>query len=301
MSTTLRVGGRSIEISKPDKLLFPAEGITTGDLIAYYRRIAERLLPYLRGRPLVLRRYPEGIEGEGFFQKEAPEWFPDWIPRVTVAKEDGVVHHLVCEEEATLVFLAAQSCIELHPWLATIDDLAHPDRMVFDLDPSEDSSLEDLRGTARDLRGHLLDLGLTPFLMTSGSRGYHVAIPLVRREAFDEVRALAHDVARLVAAQDPTRRTVELTKAKRGGRVFIDYLRNAYAQTAIAPLSVRARPGAPVAMPIGWDRLTRVAPRSYDLGNAPRHVAGTRNPWAGMADTAASLEDAQRILDRLPA
>ena len=299
MSTTLRVGGRSIEISKPDKVLFPADGITKGDLIAYYRRIAERLLPYLRGRPLVLRRYPEGIDGEGFFQKEAPEWFPDWIPRVTVAKEGGVVHHVVCEEEAMLVFLAAQSCIEPHPWLATTDDLAHPDRMVFDLDPSEDSRLDDLRDTARAIRGLLLDLGLTPFLMTSGSRGYHVVIPLARRQTFDEVRALAHDVARLVAAQDPTRRTVELAKARRGGRVFIDYLRNAYAQTAIAPYAVRARPGAPVAMPIGWDRLARVEPRTYRLGTAARHAAETLDPWAGMADTAASLEDAQRILDGL--
>lgn len=300
MSSVLRVGSRSVEVSKLDKVLFPHDRITKGDLIEYYRRISERLLPNLRGRPLALRRYPEGIDGEGFFQKHAPDWFPDWIPRVTVAKENGTVDQIVCDEEATLVYLAEQACIELHPWLATVGDLVHPDRMIFDLDPPDGASrLEELRGIARALRELLERLGLKPFLTTSGSRGYHVVVPLARRQTFDKVREFARDVARAVAAQEPARRTVELARSKRGGRVFIDYLRNSYAQTAIAPYSVRARAGAPVAMPIGWDQLASIEPRSYRLGNTPDHLTRAGNPWDAIASAATSLEDARATLDGL--
>ncbi|MGA5822839.1 non-homologous end-joining DNA ligase [Kitasatospora sp. NPDC094028] len=248
----LRVGGRTVELSRPDKVLFPGDGITKADLADYYRAVARRMLPQLRGRPLMLERHPDGIDDHGFMQKDVPEHFPDWVHRVELPKEGGTVTYAVCDDTATLVYLADQACLTPHRFLSRADKPDHPDRLVFDLDPPADD-FAPVREAARLLHALLDELRLPSAVMTTGSRGLHVLVPLDRRASFDEVRDFARDVAGLLAARHPDTLTTEARKRARLGRLYLDVQRNAYAQTAVAPYAVRARPGAPVAAPVSWD------------------------------------------------
>jgi bifunctional non-homologous end joining protein LigD len=294
----LTFGSHEVEISNEDKVLFPDAGVTKGHLVEHHVRMAKLMLPHLEGRPIAMRRFPDGIEGEGFFQKETPDHFPDWIERVPVRKEGGTVHHVVIRTVADLVYLANQACIEPHPWLSTTEDPERPDRMVFDLDPS-DGGLEVVRDAARTLGDLLEELELVAFLMTSGSRGYHLWVPIEPDETFDSVRSLARRVAEHVVRKDPDSFTIEQRKAKRGDRVLIDYLRNAYAQTSIPPYAVRARPGAPVAVPLDWSELSRVEPRDYTIANIARRLGQKDDPWQGIDRQARTLEAARKRLDDL--
>lgn len=287
-----------VQTSNEDKVFFPDAGITKGDLIDYYRQVAETMLPYLRHRPLTMRRFPDGIEGEGFYQKDAPDYFPDWIERVRVEKEDGTVDHVVCGKVADLVYLANQACVTPHVWLSRADKPDNPDLMIFDLDPP-DGPFADVRFAARAARDLLEELGLSPFVQTTGSRGVHVVVPLDRSSDFDSVRAFAQGVAEVLAGRAPGRLTTEQYKEKRGDRVFLDTARNAYAQTFAAPYSVRPKPGAPVATPIGWEELGRVGPQSYNVGNVFRRLGQADDPWSGMRRRARSLKQPQRRLDAL--
>lgn len=256
---TVRAGRRSLDIHRPDKVLFPAEGdgkgYTKGDLVAYYRAVAPFMLPHLRGRPLMLERHPDGIDGPRFMQKNVPEHYPDWIKRVEVSKEGGTVTHLVCDDAATLVFLADQACITPHRWLSRAGQPHRPDRLVFDLDPSTGDDFAAVREAAL-LLGELLDeLRLPSAPMTTGSRGLHLVVPLDGHQDFDDVRGFAKDVADQLADAHPDRLTTAARKKDRGERLYLDVQRNGYAQTAVAPFAVRAKPGAPVAVPISWDQL----------------------------------------------
>ena len=190
-----------MKITRPGKVLFPEDGITKADLIRYYRRIAPRMLPHLRNRPAALERYPDGIDQPGFFQKATPSYYPRWIRTVSVKKVGGSVEHVVCDDVATLVYLANQACVTPHVWLSRADKLDRPDRMVFDLDPS-DERFEPVKATAQSLRELLELLGLPAYLKTTGSRGLHVVVPLRRREGFDAVRDLARVLARIVVSQE---------------------------------------------------------------------------------------------------
>lgn len=298
---TVQIGGRAIELSRLDKVLFPDDGITKGELIDYYRSIADTMLPHLQNRALTMHRYPDGLEGEDFYQKDAPDYFPDWIRTEEVEKEegDGTVHHVVCNDAATLCYLANQATITPHVWLSRVDRLRRPDRMIFDLDPGG-TDLGEVRFAARAVRDLLEELELQAFLMTTGSRGYHVVVPLRREHEFDEVRAFARACARLLASRAPDRLTVEHRKKKRGERVFLDYLRNGYAQTGVAPYAVRARPGAPVATPVRWHELgPGLEPRTYHIGNLFRRLGQTDDPWRAMDGSAASLGEAREDLDGL--
>src|SRR5919197_20700 len=224
----------TVEISNPDKVLFPDDGITKADLAGYYERIAERMLPHVRGRPVHMQRFPDGIEGEEVQQKQVPDYFPDFVQRVRVARKGGgSVTHALIDNPETLVYLAGQACITPHTWLARQDRLDNPDQIVFDLDPAR-GGLDVLRAAARALRELLEELGLAAYLKTTGSRGLHVVTPLDRGAGFDEVRAFARGVADLLAARDPDRLTTEQRKDKRRGRLYLDTGRNAYAQTAVA-------------------------------------------------------------------
>jgi bifunctional non-homologous end joining protein LigD len=296
VSATIEVDGRSVEVSREDKVLFPEDGVTKGDLIEYYRRVAPVMLHHLRDRPLVMHRFPDGIDGEGFYQKDTPEYFPEWIERVSVEKEGGTVEHVVCSAPADLVYLADQACVTPHVWLSTVGDLRRPERIVFDLDPP-DGDAGAVRRAARDVRDLMDEIGLRPFVMTTGSRGHHVVVPLRREMGFDDVRRLARDAARVVAARHPEELTVEQRKEKRGERVFLDYLRNSYAQTQVAPYAVRARPGAPVATPIDWDELESVDPRRYDIRSALRRLAQKDDPWKDMTRHAHSPAGPRAALD----
>lgn len=285
MSESLTLNGRTIELSYLEKLYFPEDDIRKDDLIVYYQRIAAVMLPYLRQRPLSLQRYPEGIEAEGFYQKEAPDYFPGWIARVMVPVEsDGTTQpQVVCNNVATLVYLINQGCITPHAWLSPARNLHHPDRLIFDLDPpGNDFNL--VRDAARSLRTALAETGLTPFVMTTGSRGLHVAAPLDGSADFDAVRAFARQLAERLARQQPDRFTTETRKAKRNGRLFLDYLRNAYAQTAVVPYAVRPLPGAPVAAPLDWDELNRADLHSqrYTLRNIFQRLGQKDDPWREM-------------------
>jgi bifunctional non-homologous end joining protein LigD len=290
-----------VELSNPDKVLFPGDGITKADLASYYEGVAERMLPHVRGRPVHMQRFPDGIDGEEIQQKQVPDYFPAFVARVEVKrKRGGTVTHALIENPETIVYLVDQACITPHTWLSRADRLDDPDQLVFDLDPA-DRGLGTVRAAARALRALLGELGLPAYLKTTGSRGYHVVVPLERRAGFDQVRAFAREVARALAAREPERFTVEQRKQKRRGRLYLDVARNAYAQTAVATYAVRALPGAPVACPIDWGELGRVGPRGVTLRNARRRLARRPDPWAGIWDDARSLEEASGRLEQLAA
>jgi bifunctional non-homologous end joining protein LigD len=296
-ATLVKIGRHQIEITRPEKVLFPEDGITKGELIEYYARIAPRILPHLRNRPLTLERYPDGIHKQRFFQKEVSSYFPAWIRRVTVKKVGGTVTHLVCNDTATLVYIANQACVTPHIFLSRIHKLDYPDQMVFDLDPQGDD-FELVRSTARDFKQLLDEVDLPAFLKTTGSRGLHVVIPLQRKEAFDSVRDFARELARIVVDQAPTERTLEQLKAHRGKRVFIDINRNAYAQLVASAYAVRARAGAPVSVPLEWSELRKKNLRSdsVTIRTIFDRLEKVGDPWADFWRSGVSLAKARRKL-----
>ena len=296
MSATIRAGRRSVEISRPGKALFPC-GITKGDLATYYERVAQAMLPHIKGRPLNLERYPDGIEGERIMQQRAGKYFPDWIRRANVGKKGGSVEHVVAADAATLVYLAGQACITLHPWLSRADRLQQPDRLIFDLDPSNGKPAEVLRA-ARTMFDLVRELGLQPWVMTTGSRGYHVTVPLRRSIDFDATRAFARDVAALASRREPRLFTTEQRKAKREGRILIDVMRNAYAHSAVAPYAVRARPGAPVAAPLHPDELgdSDMRPDRWTLRTLPQRLEHDGDPWERIGGGGQTIGGARRRL-----
>jgi bifunctional non-homologous end joining protein LigD len=298
MSVAVRAGRRTVEISSPDKVLFDDNGITKADLAAYYARIAPVMLPYVRRRPAHMHRFPDGLRGEDWVQKNVPAYFPDWIERVTVPKRGGQVTHPVIDDAPTLVYLAGQAAITPHVWTSRVDRLDRPDLLILDLDPARDD-FGHVRDAARLARAAMEEIGLPPFLKTTGSRGVHLVTPLDRRATFEEVKAFGRDLARLIAARDPQRLTTETRLKKRRGRLFIDWLRNRYAQTTVPPYAVRALPGAPVATPIDWNELGRVKPRSYDIRSVFRRLDSKGDPWRGMSRRARSIAEPRRKLDRL--
>jgi bifunctional non-homologous end joining protein LigD len=299
-SRTLRIGRYSVELSSLDRILFPDSGVTKGELVEHYRTVADRMLPHLRGRPVSMQRFPGGIHKEGFFQKSAPDYFPEWIARARVSKEGGTVEHVVCDNAATLVYLANQGCITPHVWLSRIDRIDHPDRLIFDLDPSGDD-FEAVRFAAGKARELLAEIGLDPFPLATGGRGIHLVVPLDRAADFDTVRSFARDVAGMLAARHPERLTVEVRKNKRRGRVFLDVLRNAYAQTAVPPYAVRARKGAPVAVPLAWDEVSdpKIRGDSWSVRSLPARLEAVADPWAGLGRRARSLAGPRRRLERI--
>jgi bifunctional non-homologous end joining protein LigD len=294
-----RFGRHSVETSNEDKVFFPDDGLTKGDLIDYYQGVADHLLPWLRNRPLVLQRFPDGIEEEGFYQKQVPEHFPGWISTVRVEKSGDETQELVvCDKKATLAYLANLGCVTLHPWLSRSDRLHHPDQLIVDLDPPGDD-FSQVRQAARACRRLFDELELPVSLKTTGSSGVHLVVPLDRSADFDAVRAFARDAMELLAVRHPDALTTEVRKNKRHGRIFLDVARNAYAQTAVAPYSVRPLPGAPVATPIDWEELGGVDARSYTVRNVLRRLGQRRDPWRGMRRRAHGLAAARRRLERL--
>jgi bifunctional non-homologous end joining protein LigD len=282
-------------------LFFPDDGFTKGDLIDYYDRIGDRMLPHLKDRPLMMHRFPDGIAGKDFYHKETPDYFPDWIETVSVKKEGGRVNHVVCANRATLVYLADQACITPHVWLSRRDRLNHPDRLVFDLDPPGED-FAPVRQAAFYIRDLLDELDLESFLMTTGSRGLHVVVPLNRQDNFDTVRGFAQQLAETLAERHPDELTVEPRKNKRGGRLYLDTARNSYAQTAVAPYSVRAKNGAPVATPLKWHELKnrKLTARTYTINNIFRRLGSEDDdPWQGLNRRGKSLDKAGRKLGEM--
>lgn len=296
----MKVDQRRIELSRPDKVLFPEDAITKGDLVRYYSRIAPTALRHFRNRPLTMQRFPDGIDTPGFFQKHRPQYFPSWIHHVRLEKEDGEVDYVMVDDAATLIYLADQACITFHLALACADRPRHPDRLIFDLDPSDDDFTKVQRSAAA-LKELLDELALPCFVQTTGSRGLHVVVPLDRSEDFDAVRQFADRLASLLADRQPALMTVEQRKRERGHRLYIDTQRNAYGQTAVAPYAVRARAGAPVATPLTWREALsgKMHPRKYHLRNLFRRLAQTDDPWADIARHACSLRRARERFEDL--
>lgn len=285
-----------VRITRPEKVLIPP-GITKADLAGYYETVSKVMLRHLTGRPLNLERYPDGIGGERIMQQRAGRYFPDWIARIEAASERGPVEHVEARDAATLVYLAGQACITLHPWLSRRDRLERPDRLVIDLDPSVDAPDAVRRGAC--VIGDLLrELEIQPWVMTSGSRGYHVVVPLQRRLEFDAVRQFARDLGQLAAARESRLFTTEQRKAKREGKILIDVMRNAYGHTSVAPYAVRAGYDAPVATPLHWEELedSRMHPQRWTLRSVPERLDQDGDPWARIAQSAIALGGARKRL-----
>jgi bifunctional non-homologous end joining protein LigD len=287
-----------VTVSHGEKTFFPDAGITKEQVVEYYRRVAPAMLPGLADRPLTVGRFPDGIAGKGWLQKSAARYYPDWIATVAVDRKtgEGATEYVLCQDTDTLLYLADQAAIEFHVWTSTTARLANPDRLVIDLDPADGVALAKVKGAARRCRDAFTELGLAPYIQATGGRGYHVVAPLDGTDTFELVRPLAHAIADQIAASDPHRLTTRQRKDARGGRIFLDANRNAFAQTFVAPYSLRARKDAPAATPLEFSELSRSTPNGYTMRNVTRRLAHKKDPWAELAcHSAAAHEVAERL------
>jgi bifunctional non-homologous end joining protein LigD len=271
-------------ITHPDKLMFPDDGITKGDLASYYETIAPYMLPHLCRRPITMERYHRGIAAKGFFQKDVTKGFPKWLERVEVPKKGGTVHHPVACDVNSLLWLANQNTVTPHVWTSRAPDLFYPDLCVFDLDPADDN-LPEVRAASLELRDLLGEIGLRSWVKTSGSKGFHIAVPLDRKAEFGEVERFAHQVGKALVSRNPSRLTQEFSKVDRGGRILVDTGRNGYSATFAATYAVRAKPGAPVSAPCTWEEMERgdVAPRTFTLRTMDARIAAVGDLWADIS------------------
>jgi bifunctional non-homologous end joining protein LigD len=267
-----------VEISNPDKVLFPGVGLTKADLVGHYERVGERMLPFVADSPLTLERYPNGIGSKGFRQKNASDHFPDYIGRVEIPKrDDGVTVYPTVDSTEGIAYLANQGTITFHPWTSRLPDLDRPDFLVLDLDPTE-GDIEGVRRVATTTHAMLEEFDLASMLATSGSKGFHIWIPIVADHGFDQVGTVARALAGLIAVRDE-HATTEFLKDDRAGRVFVDWLRNGWGSSIASPWSVRARPGAPVVTPIPWDLIGTAEPDQWsitDVDTAPEVTVPSR-------------------------
>jgi bifunctional non-homologous end joining protein LigD len=276
-----------VRVTHPDKILFEDTGTTKRDLIAHYVNVADRMLPHIAKRPISLVRCPDGTRGECFFQKHASKGFPEEFQAVPIREKSGKKDYLFIEDLQGLVAAVQMGALELHLWGAHEDDVEKPDRMVFDLDPDEGMSYAKVKQAAKELRDRLKKLGLTSFPMITGGKGVHVVVPLARGHSWDHHRDFAEAIARLMAEEAPDRFVANMSKAKRKGKIFVDYLRNTRGATAIAPYSARARKGAPFSAPLTWPALAKLDhAHPYTVGDKPRG-----DPW----------KDYFHVKQRLPA
>jgi len=285
-------------ITHPDKVLFPDDGITKGELAAYYESIAPLMLPHIRGRPVTMERYPSGIDKKGFWQKSVTKSFPDWLQRVDVPKKDGVVHHALVADVRSLLWVTNQNTITQHVWVSRVPKLSYPDVCVFDLDPARDDQPDVLRAAALALRDLLSELGLPSWVKTSGSKGFHIVASLDGKSRTGEVARFAGAVGQLLVARDPEHLTQEFSKADRAGRILVDTGRNGYSATFAAAYAVRARPGAPVSAPCTWGEIEsgEVGPRTFTLRTMGDRVKKVGDLWHEMLKRRRSLEDASARL-----
>ena len=287
-------------ITHPEKLLFPDDGITKGELASYYDAIAPAMVPHIRSRPITMERYPAGIGAQGFMQKDVSKGFPEWLERVEVPKKGGTVHHPIVRDRRSLLWLANQNCITPHVWTSRAPNLYHPDICVFDLDPSEDEP-NVLRDAALGLRDLLDELGLPSWVKTSGSKGFHIVVPLDGKSEMGEVARFAHHVGTMLVKRDPQNLTQEFSKADRGRRILIDTGRNGYSATFAAAYAVRAKPGAPVSAPCTWEEIEtgKVHPQTFTLRKMSGRIEAVGDLWTDMPKRKRSLKRPMEKLRRL--
>jgi bifunctional non-homologous end joining protein LigD len=287
-------------ITHPEKILFPDDGITKGELAAYYEALAPVIVPHLRGRPMTMERYPAGIGQKGFWQKDVSKGFPEWLQRVEVPKKDGVVHHPIVTDTRSLLWITNQNTITHHVWASRSPRLKYPDLCVFDLDPSKDDAAE-VRAAAIGLRDLLAELKLPSWIKTSGSKGFHIVVPIDGKTPLALVVRFANAVGALFVSLAPDRLTQEFSKVDRGGRIYVDTGRNGYSATFAAPYTVRARRGAPVSAPCTWKEVERgeVGPQTFTLRTMPDRIENVGDLWADMRRRGRSLKQPMDKLQRL--
>jgi bifunctional non-homologous end joining protein LigD len=284
---TLDVGGRAVRLTNLEKVFWPDSGITKGDLLQYYVEIAPALLPHLLDRAMVMKRYPHGIAGKFFFMKRAPDPRPDWIETCAVEHGSGsIIDFPLIQDVAALLWVINLGCIDLNPWYARCDDIDRPDFLHFDLDPVPDAPWERVVQTALLVRDALAALNMPVYAKTTGSKGIHVYVPIVRGPAQKQVWSFAKQLARTLATHAPQLITAEYRIAKRPpDRVLVDYNQNAWGRTLASVYSVRPRPGASVSAPVTFAELEAGARiEDFDIFNVPGRVAEVGDLWAGLLD-----------------
>jgi bifunctional non-homologous end joining protein LigD len=284
----------SLEISHPEKKIFTR--YTKRQYVEYYERVAGVMVPHVEHRLISMYRFPNGASEKGFYQKDRPDYFPSWIDHKIIRHEGEAVDYVVCNDERSLVFVASQVA-EIHIGTSRTNLLGYPDKMMFDLDPSG-VALAALRRVIRKLERLLNDIGLQPYLMATGKRGYHVAVPLTPEQNNSAVRSFALKIAEVLEQDDPAEVTTALIKEKRGKRIFMDVNRNSQHQTSIAPYSVRAVPKASVALPLEWKELGSAEPDGYDIERTLRRLGQRQDPWRLFRRESVSLREVIRRLKK---
>jgi len=295
----VRFGAHTVAVTHPERVVFPADGITKGEVVAYYRDIADFILPWLRGRPLTIERFTKTIDDGGFYQKHAPKHYPAWIPRVELGGKTAV-NYAVCDTPAALVYIANQGAVTFHVWTSRGESPFRPEEVVIDLDPPV-GRFDLVRRVARLVRDLLAELGLPAFVKTTGSKGLHIVSPVDGAAAFDEVLALCGDVAAHLCRRHPDLVTMEFYKDDRRGRLYLDVGRNAPGATFVAPYSVRPRPGAPVSAPIDWRDVDdpAVAADGIRMRDVRARIDARGDPWATLRDRPGSVAAARTALARI--
>jgi bifunctional non-homologous end joining protein LigD len=281
--TTKAVRPRDVVITHPEKLLFPGDGITKGEVAAYYAAVAKVMLPHLRNRPITMERFPSGIAAKGFLQKDVVKGFPEWLQRVEAPKKGGTVHYALANDERSLQWLANQNTITMHVWTSRAPNLYHPDVCIFDLDPSRDEP-EVLRDAALAVRDLLREHDVESWVKTSGSKGFHIATKMAPRATFDDSSHFAGLIASILVQRKPKTLTLEFSKADRGGRILVDTGRNRPGATFASAYTVRARAGAPVSAPCTWEEVERgqVHPQSFTVRNMAERLAKVGDLWEAL-------------------
>ncbi|MFG2178555.1 non-homologous end-joining DNA ligase [Streptomyces abikoensis] len=295
----LTVGERTVRLSNPDKVYFPQRGFTKYDLARYYLSVGDGIVRALRDRPTTLERYPDGVEGESFFQKRAPKNLPEWIPTGRIAFPSGRYADEICPGEPAAVLWAANlGCLTFHPWPVRRSDTEHPDELRIDLDPQPGTDYADAVRAALELENVLAELDLVGWPKTSGGRGLHVFVPIAPRWTFVQVRRAAIAVARELERRAPERITTAWWKEERGEKIFVDYNQTARDRTIASAYSVRPRPHAPVSAPLRWDELSDAVPEDFDLATMPARFAEVGDLHAGMDEQSCDLEAALELAAR---
>lgn len=289
---------RTFNIENLDKIFFPKTKITKGNLIEYYEKNSKIIIPHCKDRALVMHRFPSGIEGNSFYQKNASDYFPSWIKTIEIENRtiEGENRFVICNDTATLVYIANQGCITPHMWLSKIDKLEYPDTLIFDLDPSSDDPKEFkmICEVALLLKEILSDFELNSFVMTTGSHGLHVRVPLKQEVTFEESRNFARAIGEIAIKQVPTKITLESRKEKRKNKILIDIMRNSFGATAVMPYAVRAKEGAPIATPIEWKEVKSKTLRAqkYNIKNIFRRLNEKGDIWKNMKKSQGSIKKA---------
>lgn len=274
-----------VAITHPERVVYPAEGITKAQVADYYRQVARWLLPEVVRRPLSLLRCPDGYGGQCFFQKHHAEGLGAHVHAIPLRQKSGVEDYLYIEDVEGLLELVQMNTLELHPWGATVDDPEHPDRLVFDLDPGPGVAWDAVKQAAREIRARLRETGLESFVRLSGGKGLHVVVPLLAQAGWDQARDFCDAFAHALAAQAPQRYIATMSKARRDGVIFVDWLRNGRGNTSVCNWSLRAREHATVAVPLRWEELAKIdSPQAFPLDRALQRAARLRrDPWDGIA------------------